>query len=86
MKQTLGLTPDQIKQVTPIIVQYAEKRNELSEEARAARDFATMQQKVLALNDVKDAAMEPILTDAQYIEYQKLMKKKRIKYVQRNGF
>jgi hypothetical protein len=83
MKTTLGLTADQVKKVTPITVQYAEKRHEISEEARNSHDFPTMHQKILALNEVKDAAMKPILSDAQYVEYQKLMKKTRVQFRQR---
>ncbi len=83
MKKALNLTAAQVNQVTPITVQYAEKRNAISEEARGASDFSTMHQKILALNDVRDVSMKPILTDAQYVEYQKLMKKTRIKFVQR---
>ena len=80
MKKELNLTEDQVKKITPISLKYAEKRKEMAEEAMNAGDWAGMREKMETLSQEKSAELKPILTDAQYVDYQKFVKKMRAKF------
>ncbi len=83
MKKELNLTEDQVKKITPISLKYAEKRKEISEEAMNAGDWSGMRAKMETLSLEKATELKPILTDAQYVDYQKYVKKMRAKFSRR---
>lgn len=83
LKKELTLTEEQVKKIAPINLKYAEKRKEMAEEAMNAGDWAGMGAKMETLSQEKSAELKPILTDAQYVDYQKYVKKMRAKYSRR---
>ncbi len=83
MTKDLSLTSEQAQKITPIALKYAEKRKEVSEEGLNTGDWSSTGAKMEKLSQEKDVELKPILTEVQYIEYQKFKKKMRAKFSRR---
>ena len=70
MKERLELNDDQLKKVEAINLETSKKMSEVFASASGSRE--AMREEMMAIDEEKDEALKPILTEDQWKEYEKM--------------